>query len=63
MIEVAVLLSVFLNGIEYGEDVIGVRDNIWKILVFGVVIYLISWIVTYTMFGGALETILTPVQT
>jgi len=60
MIEVAVLLAVFLNGIEYGEDVIGMRDNIWKILIFGIVIYVISWVVTYSMFGGALEVILTP---
>lgn len=63
MTEVAVLLAIFLNGIEYGEDVVGMRDNIWKILFFGIIIYVISWLATYSMFGSALETLLTPVGT
>jgi Flp pilus assembly protein TadB len=58
MIETAVLLSVFLNGIKYGEDPVGVRQNTWNILLIGIILYIISWIVTYSMFGGAIEGLL-----
>jgi len=61
MIETAVLLSIFLNGIEYGEDPVGTRNNIWNILLIGIILYTISWIATYSMFGGAIEGLLTPV--
>jgi len=61
MVETGVLLSIFLNGVKYGEDPVGVRYNIWTILLFGVVIYIISWVVTYTMFGGAIQSLLEPV--
>lgn len=58
MIETAVLLSVFLNGIKYGEDPVGMRQNTWSILLVGIILYIISWIVTYSMFGGAIEGLL-----
>jgi len=61
MIETGVLLSVFLNGIAYGEDPIGMRDGVWKTLIFSILIYIISWFVTYSMFGGAIVSILNPV--
>ncbi|NIM47470.1 MAG: hypothetical protein GTN40_04930 [Candidatus Aenigmarchaeota archaeon] len=60
MIETAVLLSIFLNGIKYGEDPVGVRNNIWTILLIGIVIYIISWLGTYSMFGGTIEGMLAP---
>jgi hypothetical protein len=61
MIETAILLSVFLNGVEYGEDPVGVRNSIWNILLIGMIIYIISWTLTYSMFGGAISELLNPV--
>jgi Flp pilus assembly protein TadB len=61
MVETAVLLSIFLNGVKYGDDPVGVRQNMWMILLFGIVIYIISWFVTYSMFGGAIVNLLNPV--
>ncbi len=61
MIETAVLLSMFLNGIKYGEDPVGMRQNMWSILLIGIILYIISWVVTYSMFGNAIEGLLTPV--
>jgi len=63
MIETGVLLAVFLNGIKYGEDPVGMRNYIWTTLLFGIIIYAMSWIVTYSMFGGAMSALLTPVKT
>ena len=62
MIETGVLLSIFLNGIKYGEDPVGMRQNIWNILLIGIILYIISWVVTYSMFGSAIEGLLTPVM-
>lgn len=61
MIETAVLLSIFLNGVKYGEDPVGLRENIWMILLFGIIIYVISWTVTYSMFGSSITSLLNPV--
>ena len=60
MIETAVLLSIFLNGVKYGDDPVGVRENMWMILLFGIIIYIISWFVTYSMFGSSITTLLSP---
>jgi hypothetical protein len=60
MIETGLLLAVFLNGIAYGDDPVGVRQGVWTTLIFAVMIYILSWIVTYSMFGGTIEQLLTP---
>jgi len=60
MIETAVLISIFLSGVRYGEDPIGLRSQMWNILLIGVLVYVITWFVTYSMFGGALENLLKP---
>jgi Flp pilus assembly protein TadB len=60
MIETAVLMAFFLNRVEYGEDPVGLRDQIWSILITGIVIYIISWFVTYSMFGGTIDLLLRP---
>lgn len=60
MIETAVLISIFLSGVKYGEDAVGLRQLIWNTLLIGVLIYIITWFVTYSMFGGALEGLLSP---
>jgi hypothetical protein len=60
MIETGVLLTIFLNGIAYGEDPVGLRNSLWMTLLFSTLIYIISWIVTYSMFGGTMSGILNP---
>ena len=60
MIETGVLLAVFLNGIAYGEDPVGMRQSIWTIVMFAILIYIISWFATYSMFGGTIEQLLAP---
>jgi hypothetical protein len=60
MIETGVLLAVFLNGIAYGEDPIGMRQSIWTIVMIAILIYIISWFVTYSMFGSTIEALLAP---
>lgn len=60
MIETGFLLSIFLNGIKYGDDPVGLRESIWMILLFGIIIYIMSWTVTYSMFGPTITTILNP---
>lgn len=60
MIETALLLSMFLNRIEYGEDAVGLRSTIASTLLFGIIIYVASWFVTYTMFGTPIRSLLTP---
>jgi hypothetical protein len=58
MIETAVLLASFLNGVEYGDDPIGTRNKIWSILITAITLYIISWFVTYSMFGSTIEGLL-----
>jgi len=60
MIETAVLLASFLNGVKYGKDPVGMRQNVWIILLVGILIYIMSWYLTYSMFGGAISQLLTP---
>ncbi|MBN2202986.1 MAG: type II secretion system F family protein [Candidatus Aenigmarchaeota archaeon] len=58
MVETAVLLSIFLNGVMYGDDPVGVRQNIWMITMIAITIYILSWFLTYAMFGGPIEALL-----
>ena len=59
-IQTAILLSVFINGIRFGEDVIGLRRSIAITLLIGVIVYFLTWFITYSLFAGSLESILTP---
>lgn len=59
MIEIAILLSMFLNKIEYGEDVIGERSIMGQIILIAVFVYFFSWLAVYSMFGGPIESLLT----
>jgi Flp pilus assembly protein TadB len=61
MLEVSILLSMFLNRIQYGEDVVGERNLMGWTLIFAGAVYAISWIVTYGMFGSAIAELLTPI--
>lgn len=60
MIETAVLLSFFLNRLRYGEDAVGLRSTIASTLLFGVIIYIMSWFATYSVFGAPIRSLLTP---
>ena len=60
MIETAILLAFFLNSVEYGDDPVGLRNQICTILITAIVIYCISWFVTYGMFGGTIDGLLRP---
>lgn len=61
MIETGIVIAYFLNGVAYGDDPIGMRSGIWKTLFFGLLIYMLSWFVTYSMFGSQIASILNPV--
>ena len=61
MIETGVLLAAFLNGIAYGEDPVGLRQSVWTTVLFGNLMYIVSWFITYSMFGGTIAQILNPV--
>jgi len=61
MVEVAVLLAMFLNQIKYGEDAVGQRYLIWSVLIFAIIVYGVSWMVSYSMFGNQIATLLAPV--
>jgi hypothetical protein len=62
MLEIAVLLSYFLNRIQFGEDAIGLRSVMGKTIITAVLVYGFSWLLTYTVFGGAIANLLVPVQ-
>ncbi len=60
MLETAVLLSMFLNRIQYGEDIVGERSLMYKTIVVSIIVYFLSWTVVYSMFGSSISTLLVP---
>lgn len=60
MIETAILLAIFVNGVKYGDDPVGVRENIWTIVLVGIIMYVLSWLLTYSMFGDTISQLLNP---
>jgi hypothetical protein len=60
MIETALLLSFFINRLEYGEDAIGLRDTIAKILFFATFIYIAAWWITFSAFAEPIKALLIP---
>ena len=60
MIETVLLLSLFVNRIEYGDDAIGLRATISSSILIAVFIYAASWLVTYSLFGTPIRDLLTP---
>jgi len=62
MVEIAVLLSFFLNRLQYGDDAIGLRAVMGKTVLIAVLVYAFSWLVTYMIFGGAIKNLLVPIQ-
>ncbi len=58
MIETIILLSFFINRIEYGDDAIGLRDTLAITMLFATIMYVASWFVTQSMFGAPIEQLL-----
>ena len=58
MLETIILLSYFINRIEYGDDAIGLRDIIAYTVLISTIVYVASWFVTQAMFGGPIEQLL-----
>ena len=58
VIETTILLSIFLNGIENGEDKVGERWMIFKNLAVAMTIYISISLLTYTYFGTTISTLL-----
>lgn len=59
MLQVAVLLTIFLNKIKYGEDAVGERYLLTTTVLIAVIVYIISWFGVYMMFGGPISNLLT----
>lgn len=55
LLETVMLLGFFLNRLEYGEDSIGLRDTLAKILIFASVIYVVSWFTSFTVFSEPIK--------
>jgi Flp pilus assembly protein TadB len=51
MIETSIILSLFINGIENGDDPIGLKYTVGKILIIGFVVFTISFFTTLIIFG------------
>ncbi len=60
MIETVLLLSMFVNRIEYGDDAVGLRSTIASSILIALFIYVVSWFVTYGLFGSPIRELLTP---
>ena len=60
MLETAILLSMFLNRIQYGEDAVGERSLMSKTVIISIVVYFISWLIVYSMFGSSISSLLIP---
>lgn len=60
MLEMAILLAAFTNRIEYGEDKIGERSTMGRTLILSTMIYILSWLITFSMFGPTIAGLLTP---
>ncbi len=60
MIETVLLLSMFVNRIEYGDDAVGLRSIISSSILIALFIYVASWFVTYGLFGSPIRELLTP---
>jgi hypothetical protein len=58
IIESSILLGMFINGLENGEDRVNELNLIGKMLLLAVGIYTVSLFVIYSVFGGLLSSLL-----
>jgi len=61
MLEIAVILAMFLNRIEFGEDAVGLRSELGKTVLIAMAVYAFSWLLTFAIFGGSIKNLLAPV--
>ncbi len=60
-IETALIISYFVNRLEYGEDAIGLRNVIYKTVLIATIVYVLSWWLSFSIFGPILGQILSPI--
>ena len=51
MVEVSFILSMFINGIESGQDNIGFKNTAGYSLIVGFIVFVVCFFATYAMFG------------
>lgn len=60
-LETAIIISYFVNRLEYGEDAIGLRNIIYRTVLIAMLVYVLSWWISFRVFGPILGQILTPI--
>jgi len=60
MLEISIILSMFLNRIQFGEDAVGLRSVIGQTLLISMFVYALSWMITFSMFGSSIQGLLVP---
>jgi hypothetical protein len=60
MVETVIILAMFINKIKYGDDAVGLRAVVGRTLMISIVVYLISWTLTGSLFGDPIARMLTP---
>jgi hypothetical protein len=58
VIETTILIGMFVNGLENGEDRVSELNSIGQMLILSTVIYTISLLVVYSVFGGMMGNLL-----
>lgn len=58
VIETTVLLSMFVNGLENGEDRVSELNSIGKMLLLSTAIYTVTLLIIYSVFGSLLQNLL-----
>ena len=59
MIETSIILAIFVNGIENGEDEIGRNDSIANSLMIGFVVFVIVLFITLMIFDPLIDVVIT----
>ncbi|HIQ50123.1 MAG TPA: hypothetical protein EYH56_02925 [Nanoarchaeota archaeon] len=59
-LETAIIISYFVNRLEYGEDAIGLRNIIYKTVLIATIVYVLAWWISFRIFGPVLGQILAP---
>ena len=58
VIETTILLTIFVNGIEKGDDKISLEESLYKNLLIATVTYVIGVFITYQLFGNPIASLL-----
>jgi len=58
VIETTILLAMFVNGLENGEDRMSELDLMGKMLILSTAIYTVTLLIIYSVFGGLLQNML-----